>query len=156
MGGDWGTKGEEEGGAAVLICSGLRCVTGPAEPSALGTKGGNLFCHNMARGLSTPHLFVWRSVDRADTHAAVTHTHTHTNQTHTAVWQKLAAPMMAVCRGSEVAVMWGESRASSSWAAAWQSTLISASYRCAFYHFVGLFVSRLLSLASSTLLLWGI
>lgn len=31
----------------------------------------------MARGLSTPHLFVWRSLGRADTHVAVTHTCIH-------------------------------------------------------------------------------
>ena len=37
-----------------LLCAALR----PSVPSALGTKEGNLFCHNMARGLSTPHLFV--------------------------------------------------------------------------------------------------
>lgn len=48
----------EDAGLVTTLWSSLRCVLGPLVPSALGTKEGNLVCHNMARGLSTPHLFV--------------------------------------------------------------------------------------------------
>lgn len=71
--------------------SGLACTVWqePSAPSAPGTKEGNLICHNMARGLSTAHLFAWCLLRRSDMHITVARTHTHTNTrkcTHT--WQK--------------------------------------------------------------------
>lgn len=110
--------------------SGLACTVWqePSAPSAPGTKEGNLICHNMARGLSTAHLFAWCLLRRSDMHITVARTHTqiHGNaRTHGRKRDKMQTwsvaetgrPLMAVCRGSEVGVMWGESRTSTSWAA---------------------------------------
>lgn len=59
--------------------SGLACTVWqePSAPSAPGTKEGNLICHNMARGLSTAHLFAWCLLRRSDMHITVARTHTH-------------------------------------------------------------------------------
>lgn len=57
---------------------GLHCATRPSVPQSLRTTEGNLFCHNMARGLSTLHLFVWHSLRRADIHVTV-HARTHSS-----------------------------------------------------------------------------
>lgn len=85
--------------------SGLSCAVRPSVPSVLGTKEGNLFCHNMARGLSTLHLFVWRSLGRADVHVyGVLRAHTHSRHRLGSV-AGTGSPPMVICRGSEVGVM---------------------------------------------------
>lgn len=98
--------GRRDGGNSV-VWSGLVRAMRPSVPSAPGTKEGNLFCHNLARGLSTLHLFVRRWLGGELTHALQWHTRTHTRQREIPNAYRKCGWNWPFAEASEVGVMRG-------------------------------------------------